>query len=104
MSEQLEIPSGPPGRSARQNTPGAYIAWRNSGEGMRAWDAIRDAALREARDGATRISVNRLVEEVRRLLKVEVNNTFRAWIADDLVLLYPRLRDVIERRRRRAKL
>ncbi len=91
----------PPPRSA--NTRAAYFAWRTSVDGRTAWEAIQRLALQQSALHS-RLSVNALVEAVRATYRVEINNTYRAWLADDLVTRYPTLVEKIERRVRRPKL
>lgn len=99
------VPSGPqsvvPVRA--QNSYVAYLHWRASEDGIRAWDRIQYHALRLERDGAARISTKALVEMVRGELKVDINNTATPWLADDLIRRYPQFERLIERRVRRKK-
>jgi hypothetical protein len=98
-------PSGPlsPGPEARANTGAAYGAWRATQDGLRVWRLLVARAQAALRAGAKRISVNALVEAARQELKLEVNNTWRSWLADDLVGVDPALDAVIERRARRKE-
>jgi len=100
---ELELPFGPPspGNDARANSGAAYGAWRETRDGLRVWLFLLGRAKAALFGGAKRISVNKLVEEARVELKLEVNNTYRAWIADDLVRAEPGFAHVIERRARR---
>ena len=80
-----------------------YVRWRTeTPEGRQAFSYIAGAALVAAERGDKRISVNRLVEQARAALLVEIDNTARAWISDDLVARHPHLATLIERRKRRA--
>ena len=99
----FDAPSGPasPGADARANTGAAYGAWRNTGDGLRVWQFLLTRAKQLWHQGAKRVSVNALVEAARQELKLDVNNTYRAWLADDLVRAEPGLDRVIERRVRR---
>ena len=104
----LDVPPPPPSGPQRDverfcgTSYEGYVWWKTSTvEGRRAFGYIEQCALVAAEKGQARISVNRLVEEVRVHLQLEVNNTYRAWIADDLVMRHPHLTDLIERRRRR---
>lgn len=99
----FDVPSGPasPGTDARANTGAAYGAWRATADGLKVWLFLLGRARAAFASGATRISVNKLVEEARVELKLDVNNTYRAWLADDLVRAEPGLGAVIERRARR---
>jgi hypothetical protein len=111
VSEQIDVfepPAPPTGPLAdvptrEQNKFAAYVEWRGSLRGATAWRWLQDRALGLLRSGVRRISVNALVEEGRRGLGVAINNTWRAWIADDLVRWDPRLLNLIERRRRRKR-
>ena len=98
-------PSGP-AKDVRRfvgSTYERYVRWRTeTPEGRQAFSYIAGAALVAAERGDKRISVNRLVEEARARLHVEINNTARAWLADDLIARHPHLADVVERRKRRA--
>lgn len=97
-------PTGPAATipAAKSNTLQAYREWRLTVDGALVWNHVEALALYYWHEGETRISVNSLVEEVRRNTKRQVNNTYRAWIADDLVAAYPKeLSGVVERRRRR---
>lgn len=79
-----------------------YEAWRRSDEGAWVFATIRERALDEARDGAQRIGVKGLVEDVRRDLKVHANNSYTALIARELRDTEPELEDLIELRERTA--
>jgi len=95
-------PTGPPADipDHAANRYRHYVAWRVTREGMRTYSLIQARALTLLSEGERRVSVNALAEEVRRR-KRKVNNTYRAWIADDLVREHPELLAVIERRERR---
>jgi hypothetical protein len=55
------------------------------------------------RSGAKRISTKALVETARAELKLEINNTYTAYIADDLLIVEPAFEQVIERRQRKGR-
>jgi hypothetical protein len=100
-----EAPAPPTGPTkiapdAEANHYTVYCEWRETEEGKKVWEFVVAEALLLARAGEKRISVNALCEQARHKLKALVNNTYRAWIADDLVVQYPELLPVIERRRR----
>lgn len=100
-----EPPTGPAKDVSRfvGSTYERYVRWRTeTPEGRRAFSYVAGAALVAAERGDKRISVNRLVEQARAALLVEIDNTARAWIADDLIARHPHLKDLIERRKRRA--
>ena len=91
----------PPSREA--NSYSAYREWRETEDGALAWRHLVDGARQQAADLVSRISVYGLSEEARHILKIEINNTFRPWIADDLVEQYPELLPLIERRKRKKE-
>ena len=95
-------PSGPriDPPSAESNSRLAYDRWRQTLDGIRVYSLIERRALALVEHGATRISVNALAESVRLKFHLEVNNTYRAYIADDLVEAHPKLVECIERRKR----
>lgn len=109
-------PSGPACRmvaSHRANTRAGYLAWRGTEDGLAVWElvqrkalAILSAANRAYVTGTTwkppRISTKAIVEQVRAELRLEVNNSYTAMFADDLVVRYPELLECIERRKRKA--
>jgi hypothetical protein len=86
---------------AAANEPTVYRAWRGSYGGRLVWDYVLAQAQQLLRTGELRVSVNALVEQARAKFHVDVNNTYRAWLADDLVREEPRLVNVIERRQRK---
>jgi hypothetical protein len=96
-------PTGPaavvPARDAGRYR--AYLTWKAGSQGAAAvgWIAGRAWEL-ACVPGVSRITVNRLVEEARVAFGA-INNTWRAWIADDLVTANPALLDLIERRTRK---
>lgn len=101
-------PTGPaadiPEREA--NKYNRYLEWRQTVEGKRAWVYMVQECrklLDEARlvGQELRISTKWLAEQVRRIYKIHVNNSYTGWLADDLVEFNPSLLDVIERRKRR---
>lgn len=78
-----------------------YDEWRRSEEGSGGYDHLLTWADQLRADGRPRISVNALCERLRLERGMHVNNTWRAWIADDLIAVRPALAGLIERRRRR---
>jgi len=103
----FELPSPPTGPAVEtptreQNRYVAYLEWRGTRDGSCVWAYLK-ARVRELllHKPDPRISVKGLVEACRAELKVEINNTYTAWLADDLVRWDPRLLNLIERRRRR---
>lgn len=89
----------PPPKSAGRRED--YEAWKAS-EGIEVYAFIEAEALRRLAAGERRISVNAMHELARARFKWELNNSFRPYIADDLVTDHPELLAVIERRRRRS--
>lgn len=108
FSPPPEPPSGPQ-RDPRRYTGLAgswrgYELWKATEEGRRAFAYIERAALDQAARGEARVSPRTLVAQVRERLKLEVNDHYSAWIADDLVARHPAaLLSVIERRKRRRQ-
>ncbi len=99
-------PSGPKSTipAIEANTYRAYLKWRETLEGRRAFALCARAALCECRAGAKRISAKGICEQVRHTDNIKINNTHVSWIADSLIASYPELKDVIETRaRRKAK-
>jgi hypothetical protein len=103
VSDPPAPPTGPvadvPTREA--NRYASYLEWRETIRGADAWAWLRNRARSLLLTGEQRISTKGLVEDCRAALKVEINNTYTAWLADDLVRWDPRLLNLIERRRRR---
>src|SRR5688572_33324866 len=97
------LPSGPsttpPPRQA--NTFAAYCAWKRSEEGGKAFGWMLTRARERLAERETRIGMKALVERCREDLKTDINNTWTAWLADDLVAADDRLAPLIERRTRR---
>jgi len=90
QTDVFDLPAPPTGPAAdvpahEANRYVAYVAWCQTRDGACAWVWIKDHALGLLKAGTTRISAKTLVEDCRQELKVEINNTYTAWIADDLV-------------------
>jgi hypothetical protein len=68
-----------------------------------AFASIETEALRLATEGAARISVKKLIEDVRARERIEVNNSDSTEIADWLCQRHPHLEKLIERRARGAR-
>ncbi len=109
MGDQKEIPFGPPDPPTgpvvepppkSKNTLAAYRIWRESAEGLAVWRYVSEQALSMANGNAKRISTKTLVEAARLRMKLEINNSYTAYFADDLVVEYPQMLNLIERRRR----
>lgn len=101
-------PESPPATAENRVLPlqgtnqGRYDLWLATEDGERVYEAIRVRALALAATGATRISINLLMEQVRGALRLPCDNTYRALIGRDLVEECPVLRDLIELRQRRS--
>lgn len=96
-------PTGPDARpfSRADKAPDAYVKWRESDEGLRALHWMLRVAQAKYDQGERRIGVNYLSDLLRDKMKVRHANDWRPWIANDLVVLDPRLVDVIQRKTRR---
>ena len=101
MFDVPDPPTGPE-KIPEDATWEAYCGWRETAEGLRVWLDIEEQALAAFLAGARRIGVKALVESARSRLRVEINNTYTAWLADDLVGLHPELLPLIERRVRKS--
>lgn len=99
-------PTGPPIEvpNHKQNQFSRYRHWLKSEDGLAVWRAAvadLDAALSR---GEARWSPRDFASRFRTASRVAINNTFTAWLADDLILLRPEAEHVIERRlRKKAK-
>lgn len=103
----VPVPEPPTGPAAivptkGEGTPAAYGAWRESEDGRDAWRWILAQAREALKRGERRVSPRTLVAQCRDVLKVQINDHFSPWVADDLIRAEPALLDVIERRRRRV--
>jgi hypothetical protein len=78
----------------------AYVRWRGTEDGHRAWRWIVEQALLAAERRQRRVSPRTLVARCRDTLHVKLNDHYSAWIGDDLWAAFPILRPLIERRRR----
>lgn len=100
----FDVPSGPatPIPPPSANSREAYWHWRRGPEGRRAWAQIESAALSivSGRGERARISTKSLVEYARGSLHLHINNSYTAYIADELIERFPFLKGSIERRRR----
>ena len=105
-----EVPSPPSGPQTdvrkftrEAGTHRAYVWWRTeTEEGRRVFAYVERCALTEAARGETRISIRTLAEQARMRLKIEMNDHYSPWMADDLLARHPHLIDLVERRRRRV--
>lgn len=98
-------PSGPqsPIPTPLAGSREAYWAWRRTEDGLVAWGGIQRTVLGLVASGASRISINAVVEQVRSNTGLRINNTWRAYIADELIERYPTLKPLIERRKRKNR-
>lgn len=86
---------------------GRYQAWRKTAEGMRIFLEIERRVLARANSGTPanpvrRIEVNNVVGDVRRDWKVQVNNSYRSYLARELRNRHAHLKDLIQIRQQRA--
>ena len=79
-----------------------YAAWRATRDGERVFGRFGAIALGELARGATRLSAKSIWEQVRRALRVPMNNDFHAPMVREMEALYPILRGQFEKRQRRA--
>jgi hypothetical protein len=79
-----------------------YREWRATELGTDFFRAVERAALDQRDNGATRIEVNLLWAAVRSARHQRANNSWRAFVADELCALHPELGQLIERRKRTA--
>lgn len=77
-----------------------YHRWRTTHADLYA--EIERRVLARANSGEVRVEVNDVFADVRRDLKVRLDNSLRAPCADELIARHPGLREKIERRRRRS--
>lgn len=84
-----------------------YQRWRSTEHGQRVIAAVTHEAVRQYHIGRRRISVKRIIENLRDSYTftpgldadgLKINNTYAAPIAHDLRLKYPFLRDKIRTR------
>lgn len=76
-AEQVSLPIEEKGH---RNHERHYDAWRLTEDGRRVWaEIVRDASEQVAA-GATRLSAKALVENARRRLKVEIDNSHTCFI------------------------
>ncbi len=71
-----------------------------SEEGRAFWEFLQGEAMDAAVRGEKRYAVKHGMEAFRASRKAEVNNTFAPWFADALILKYPDLEGIVERRKR----
>lgn len=98
-------PSPPTGPEAEEfapeeGQPGAYIEWRNSEVGRKSLQWMARLALERKQAGAVRVSINWLSDELRTRRLVRHCNTWRPWMATDLISMFPTLVAVIQRKSR----
>ena len=87
----------------KPSSPAAkWARWIVKPEAAIVLSEIERRALASWRNGDRRVEVNGIVADVRRDLKVRMDNSLRAIIARRLVEVYPVLEPLIERRRQRS--
>lgn len=87
----------------RGTIEGRYRAWLATPEGQEAFVGIERRILADVAGGATRVSVNLVVELVRGSPPhPRIDNSFRALMARDLRAKYSELKTIIEIRQRGA--
>ena len=99
-------PTGPeaPIPTKEDNQYRRYLEWRETDDGQKVWEMAK-ADLRIAlKNDEKRWSPRDFACRLRSMKRVQINNTFTAWLADDLVVAIPESLDLIERRaRKKAK-
>lgn len=80
-----------------------FTKWARTPDGAAVVAEVRRRALAQASNGARRIEVNLIVADVRRELRMTVNNSHRAPLARYLVARDAHLGPLIERRVSRRK-
>ena len=96
-------PTGPAAEvySREEGKPLAFTKFMDSEDGPQFWRALQDAALDALARQETRFSTRTFLARYRDDEKVRINDHFSPWFADELVVKYPRLIDIIERRARK---
>lgn len=92
MTGQPELPLWGDGRKPLALR---YAEWRESLEGREIAELVGRAALDQAANGATRISINLLFEQFRQVRHTKIDNSFRACLAAELRDRFPWLRALI---------
>jgi hypothetical protein len=101
MTSQLQLPpTGPDSTpfSHEDGAPEKYIAWRETYEGQSALSLMGQIALQDVAAGARRVSINYLSDRLRARSHIRHCNTWRPWMADDLIHRHPVLADFIQRK------
>lgn len=96
-------PTGPeidvPGTDANRYT--AYRGWLQTEDGRHVWGLFVAAITRAIARNETRWSPRDFASGLRADLKIKINNTYTAWLADDMIALFPEAEAIIERRKRK---
>jgi hypothetical protein len=79
-----------------------YAQWRLTTDGTRAYCWMRQAALYDVAQGATRLSAKSLAERCRALLKLRFDNRYTPEIARELQAGSSIMRGMFEMRKRTA--
>lgn len=80
-----------------------YLAWRDTPDGRVTWCYMCVNSGQSMRDQVAagvkrpRVSISLLTERVRDIYHISIRNTFRAWLADDLIEFNPSLLGVLRR-------
>ena len=100
----FEPPTGPEAEefTHEDGMPERYVAWRETEEGERCLRWMAHSAYQLINDGAKRVSVNYLSDLVRVELKIRHCNTWRPWMATDVVKRWPDLLPYIQRKKRKS--
>lgn len=85
-------------RGKRKSLADRFAAWRATTDGHEVAAAVATIALDLAAAGAGRIALNALFEQLRAARKKSLNNSYRSFLARELVDRYPQLKDRIELR------
>lgn len=95
-------PSGPAAAPYSKIEAEAYGVFRRSDLGVKFWVALVRTALETLEIRERRFSVRGFLYRHRELEKVRINNDFTPWLATELIVAYPQLDAIIERRSRTA--
>jgi hypothetical protein len=79
-----------------------YAEWRRSADGHEVVHLVEQQALNALSAGETRIEINLLWAQVRRVRRKAADNSFRALLARELIDKHPQLRGIIRVKRRKG--
>lgn len=77
-----------------------YAEWRATADGKDVFARVEQMALYAQRTGEQRIEINLLFAQVRRERKRAADNSFRAYLARELIAKHPQLVGVIRVKKR----